>query len=862
MNIQRLSNNNHNTFKIGIVIKNSSLKVDSLIKYYAQPIIDQCRGLTLDDFIAVGVAYDSGSKVSVKTIKAELDNLERMFKHIKIESLLVVDGNYFKKITNERKAEVHLGYRKEAVYNQWGIPTFLNSSYTVLMYDNKTQEKIDLCNGAIADHFLNKYQDPGASIIHKAWYPDTVADIGKALSEVMNWDAVTIDIEAFSLKVFNAGIGTITFCKNKHEGIAFPVKRNEGFTDQDVATIYVMLLSFFENYPGEKIFHNVGYDVKILIWELFMQHPQDRAGMFKGIDTMCRNLTDTQLYTYLATNSTSRPQIGLKPNAHEFAGNYAVEEINDITQIPLPELLQYNLVDGLSTWYVHDKYKPVVIADNQWGIYETILRPSVEVFLQMELTGVPMSMDAIKNAEKTLKDELNQHVAYLSMLALVTDCTELLRKRQIEKDNLTLKTKKRTMDDPIIQRIEFSYTSNPNVATLLHDVMKLPIIDLTPEGQPSVGSKTLKKLKNHTVNSGQTKVLDTLIAINEITILLNTFINAFYENTFQHPDGTWWLYGNYKQGGTVSGRISSNNPNLMNMPSTGTRFAKLIKSCFQAPDGWLMVGADFASLEDRISALTTKDPNKLKVYTDGYDGHCFRAYGYWPDRMPDIQLTVSSINSIKKKYPNLRQDSKEPTFLLTYGGTYHGLMNNVGMSEEEAKLVEKKYHELYAASDRWVEQKIAQASKDGYGTVAFGLRVRTNLLQKTLMNSSKVPYEAKKEARTLGNALGQSYGMLNNRAAIEFNQRTKKDDMRHKVLPIMHIHDAQYFIIENDIYVVEWTNNNLIPCMEWQDLPEIYHPDVKLGGDLSIFYPGWDTEYEIPNYCDQKTIREKCKPEE
>lgn len=76
--------------------------------------------------------------------------------------------------------------------------------------------------------------------------------------------------------------------------------------------------------------------------------------------------------------------------------------------------------------------------------------------------------------------------------------------------------------------------------------------------------------------------------------------------------------------------------NLQNIPSTGSIYAKLIKSCFKAPKGWIFSGADFASLEDRISALTTKDPNKLKVYTDGYCGHCLRAYAYFSEQMPDI----------------------------------------------------------------------------------------------------------------------------------------------------------------------------------------------------------------------------------
>ena len=64
---------------------------------------------------------------------------------------------------------------------------------------------------------------------------------------------------------------------------------------------------------------------------------------------------------------------------------------------------------------------------------------------------------------------------------------------------------------------------------------------------------------------------------------------------------------------------------MQNLPATGSKYAKLIKKMFRAPPGKLFIGLDFNSLEDMISALTTKDPNKLKVYTDGFDGHALRA---------------------------------------------------------------------------------------------------------------------------------------------------------------------------------------------------------------------------------------------
>lgn len=261
----------------------------------------------------------------------------------------------------------------------------------------------------------------------------------------------------------------------------------------------------------------------------------------------------------------------------------------------------------------------------------------------------------------------------------------------------------------------------------------------------------------------------------------------------------------------------------------------------------VMLGADFDSLEDRISALTTRDPNKLKVYTDGFDGHCLRAFAYFKDQLPGIVDTVESINSIEDKFPKVRQKSKQPTFLLTYGGSYLGLMQNVGLPKDEALSIEANYHALYVVSDNWVKTKLIQATKDGYVTAAFGLRLRTPILAQTILTSSSVPREAKAEGRTAGNTLGQSYGMLNSRAAIEMQQRIWDSPYALDILPICAIHDSQYFSASNKAECIEWFNKNLIECMSWDGLPEIQHETVKISATAEIFYPSWTFSTKLPN---------------
>jgi len=119
-------------------------------------------------------------------------------------------------------------------------------------------------------------------------------------------------------------------------------------------------------------------------------------------------------------------------------------------------------------------------------------------------------------------------------------------------------------------------------------------------------------------------------------------------------------------------------------------------------------------------------------------------------------------------------------------------------------------------------------------------------LAKTLLNKRTTPSEAAAEGRTAGNALGQSYGLLNNRAAVEFMDRVYDSEYKYDIKPIAQIHDSQYYLIRESIDVLQWVNTNLIECMSWQELPEIMHDTVKLTASLELYYPTMANKIVIP----------------
>lgn len=131
---------------------------------------------------------------------------------------------------------------------------------------------------------------------------------------------------------------------------------------------------------------------------------------------------------------------------------------------------------------------------------------------------------------------------------------------------------------------------------------------------------------------------------------------------------------------------------------------------------------------------------------------------------------------------------------------------------------------------------------------------------KTILSSSKTTRQAHNDARSVGNALsGQSYCQLTNRASNEFMQRVRASKHRYDILACMWIHDAIYIMCKNDIETVKFVNDNLIDCMEWQDLPEIQHDEVTLGAELDIYYPTWKDTLTLPNKCTSEEIAQRVE---
>lgn len=839
-------------YPIVLLVKHSAFNRDEIDRIYRDALVAQ--GVSEEDLLVISLPYNDKGKAPAGFIKEQLEILLPEVNSVGCKQIYCADANYFKVLTKARKAQPNLGYvLKCAIKDYDHIEVILGINHRSLLYNPANEPDLHLSIKTLSDAFQGTYQGLGIDIIKSASYPKGYDEVKLALEKLHQYPELSADIETFSLDFDKAGIGTIAFAWNQHEGIAFACDYVRYLTGQDKdgnfgyrkdnQAIKELLREFFLTYKGNLRWHGATFDLGILIYELWMDDLLDHAGSLEGLEVMTKKFDCTRIIAYLATNTTAGNSLKLKDLAHQFAGNWAQDDIKNILKISYSDLLEYNLVDCLSTNWVHDKYYPIMVADQQEELYLTMMKDSLKLIMSVELVGMPLDPVQVTVAKKQLQDIVAEHMAVFSGSQIITKFVDRLRSEAHVKKNEELKVKVKPIED--FDYIVFNPNSNPQLQKLLYQDMGLPVIDRTDTKQPATGGKTLKKLIHHTKDPEHIEIMEALIGYFTADKVLTSFIPAF-ERAIDKGDGVVWLHGSFNLGGTKSGRLSSSDPNMQNIPS-GSVYGKLIKACFVAPRGWIFGGADFNSLEDYISALTTRDPNKLKVYEEGYDGHCLRAFAYFADEMPDIIDTVDSINSIADKYDKIRSKSKAPTFLLTYAGTYHGLVKNLGFSEEDAISIEENFHRLYAHSIEWVKKKLDIASNTGYVELAFGLRLRTPLLGSTLRGHRSTPREAEAEGRTAGNALGQSYGLLNNRAAIDFMNKVWASEYRLRIKCVGMIHDAIYLVWEDDVYVTEWVNKELIKSMQWQDLPELDHPTVKLGAALDIFWPSWKRAIGIAN---------------
>ena len=368
-------------------------------------------------------------------------------------------------------------------------------------------------------------------------------------------------------------------------------------------------------------------------------------------------------------------------------------------------------------------------------------------------------------------------------------------------------------------------------------------------GLPSWDRDQVERVNKETQDVEVRNLTQSFIDYSFAAIVKNNFVEAFYKYSV---DGR--LYGSYKLLGAKSGRYTSSGPNMLNMPSTRSRFAKPIKKCFVAPKGKVIVAADYNALEDRVIASLTGDTNKCDIFLKDLDGHSLNAVGYFPDRVKEImELTGDPVlDSIKlfqlvelgdKLAAAIRQDGKPVTFGLSYGAFPPKIAKTLKISLAEAEELFYNYHNLlYPGITAFRENYVLPtAIEEGELHLGLGFMLKSD--------------NPKGDIRTLANATCQFWSILTAIAINKMHQLIDEKGYEDDVVVTSTIYDSIYFEVTEDPEIIKWVNDNLIQVMT-TDFME--NQTIKNKSECEIG-TNWAELHRIPNNASKDDIENTLK---
>ena len=176
-----------------------------------------------------------------------------------------------------------------------------------------------------------------------------------------------------------------------------------------------------------------------------------------------------------------------------------------------------------------------------------------------------------------------------------------------------------------------------------------------PKNKYSWDRDNIEMVQKTTTDEDIIELCQALIDYSFGAIIKNNFIKAFYEFTIDDR-----LHGSLKLFGAKSFRLTSSDPNLLNMPSTRSAYSKPVKQCFIAPPGYVVLAIDYGALEDRVIASLSRDENKCNIFLEGLDGHSLNAYGYFKDEVKEfMEVTGDTTTDVKKMYELVEAGNKD-----------------------------------------------------------------------------------------------------------------------------------------------------------------------------------------------------------
>lgn len=489
-------------------------------------------------------------------------------------------------------------------------------------------------------------------IPHSYHIAETKEQIEELVTKLLSHDEVAFDTETAGLNPLENRLVGMSFAVEEHEAWYVPVRK------ENCQSVLELFKPFFENEAIVKVGQNIKFDLLVL-----KANSIDVRG--KLFDTMIAHyLIEPELrhnMTYL-----SETYLGYTPvEIEELIGKKGVKQ-DTMDKVELEKIAEYAAEDADVTLRLKNKLLPILVEQGLLNLFETVEMPLVPVLADMEFTGVRVDARALKE--------------YAGVLL---------------KDLIVL--------DEEIKEMAGVQALNINSPKQLGEVLfeKLKITDVTKKTktkQYSTSEETLQQLRD------KHPIVDKILEYRGIKKLLSTYVEAL-PALISSRDGK--IHTSYNQTVTATGRLSSNNPNLQNIPIRDERGKEIRRAFIASDDNHLILSADYSQIELRLMAHFSNDPAMVEAFTQNADIHAATA----------AKVYHVALNEVTREQ---RSRAKTANFGIIYGISAFGLSQRLNIPRSEAKELIDGYFATYPLVKQYMDDVIARGRADGYVSTIFG----------------------------------------------------------------------------------------------------------------------------------------------
>jgi DNA polymerase-1 len=607
----------------------------------------------------------------------------------------------------------------------------LGVGFDSLLKLNTDQERLDELFAELEFKALpkntSKQHDAKETLKEKNKNYETVLSKGQLQAWAKNLDECkiyAIDTETDSLDTVTANLVGISLSVKEGAGCYIPIGHTyEGCSDQLSLDLVIEIIgNAIERNKEKAVGQNLKFDIPILSRHkiqldkfhadtMLMSYVLNSTATRHGMDKLASYYLDYETIKYGDVAGTASKEISFSEVEIEVATNYAAEDA-DIT------LRLYNKLEGL----LEDK-------PTQKKLLEDIEYPLVHVLSKVEQNGAKIDKEKLA----AHSEELGEKISDLSYQAFK------------------------------IAGEEFNLDSPKQLLEILYEKLKLPVLKKTPKGQPSTNEETLQRL------SEEYELPKIILQYRTLAKLKSTYTDSLIK--IENPV-TQRIHTSYQQAITSTGRLSSTEPNLQNIPIK-TSEGRRIREAFVPEKGNVLISADYSQIELRIMAHLSKDKNLTNAFNKGLDVHSSTAaevFGVDIENVTDEQ----------------RRSAKAINFGLMYGMSAFGLTRQLDIPRTDAQKYLDTYFERYTGVKDYMANTKAQAKEDMFVETIMGRRLYLNEI-----NAANGLRRQAAERAAINAPLQGSAADIIKKAMIDINTFLDKELPQTRM--IMQVHDELIF---------------------------------------------------------------------